>query len=282
MTVRIAQISDTHVSPAKPFFHDNMALIAEHLRETGPDLVINTGDVSLDGADSDEDLEAAVAAHADLEIETLLLPGNHDVGDDPNVVRARQPADTARLARWRRIVGDDHFVMDIPGWRLIGANALILGADLPEAEAQRETIAKAVRDAAGRAIALFLHKPVADLDMAEGTVSNRFLSAEARAGLLGAFGALRPALALCGHVHQYRVSSFGDVRHIWAPAVSFVISDPWQPGYGAKCVGYLEHRFHADGTHDHALIAPRGLVHHDLVAFPDAYGDVRRWGEGKA
>jgi hypothetical protein len=26
----------------------------------------------------------------------------------------------------------------------------------------------------------------------------------------------------------------------------------------------------------------RDLVHHDLVAFPEAYGDVRAWGPGKA
>jgi 3',5'-cyclic-AMP phosphodiesterase len=73
-----------------------------------------------------------------------------------------------------------------------------------------------------------------------------------------------------------------DARHIWAPATSFMISDPWQPGYGAKTVGYLTHRFHADGAHDHALTPVRGLVHHDLAEISGAYGDVRSWGPGKA
>jgi hypothetical protein len=26
----------------------------------------------------------------------------------------------------------------------------------------------------------------------------------------------------------------------------------------------------------------RGLVHHDLAGFPEAYGDVRAWGPGNA
>jgi 3',5'-cyclic-AMP phosphodiesterase len=63
MITRIAQISATHLSPSKPFFRSNFDLVAEHLREVAPDLVINTGDLALDGADSDDDLLEAVGAH---------------------------------------------------------------------------------------------------------------------------------------------------------------------------------------------------------------------------
>ena len=54
MTFRIAQISDTHLSDAKPFFVDNFIRIGEALRESRPDLVVNSGDISLDGADESD------------------------------------------------------------------------------------------------------------------------------------------------------------------------------------------------------------------------------------
>lgn len=280
-TTRIAQISDTHLSPSKPYFRSNFDIVAEHLAGTGPDVVINTGDLSLDGADHDADLQEAVSAHRSLGIECRLLPGNHDVGDHPDVAR-RQPADQRRIDRYRRIVGDDFWSIEVPGWRLLGLNALIVGSGLPGDDLQREMIQEAVARRDGRSLAVFLHKPMADASYDETLSINRFLTRGPRASLLDALGSATPAIVLCGHVHQYRDMIMGGSRHIWAPATSFMISDPWQPGYGAKAVGYLLHEFDSDGSHRHRLVGVRGLVHHDLVEFPDAYGDVRAWGTGNA
>lgn len=281
MTVRIAQITDTHLSPGRPFFRANFDRVAEHLRASRPDLVINTGDLALDGADSDEDLAEALAAHRGLGLETWLLPGNHDVGDHPDVAR-KQPATQARLERYRRIVGEDAWWLDIPGWRLVGLNALTLGTGLSGDETQRDMLRRAAATLQGRSLALWLHKPLADLSLDEELVSNRFMTRGPRAILAECLGGIVPQVVMCGHVHQYRDSVFGGSRHIWAPATSFMISDPWQPGYGVKAVGYLMHAFEPDGRHSHALVGVRGLVHHDLVSFPEVYGDVRSWGEGNA
>jgi 3',5'-cyclic-AMP phosphodiesterase len=281
MTVRLAQISDTHLSPSRPFFHDNFDRIAEHLRAGAPDIIVNTGDLSLDGADHDADLAEAVARHRELGAETYLLPGNHDVGDHPDVAR-RQPATAERLARYRRIAGEDRWRIDIPGWRLVGLNALTLGSGLPGDDAQQAMIRDAAASLGGRSLGIFLHKPVADERFEEELASNRFLTVGPRRALLSCLDGASGALVMCGHVHQYRDSAIGGMRHLWAPATSFVISDPWQPGYGAKAVGYLMHEFDADGSHRHRLVGVRGLTHHDLVAFPEAYGDVRAWGPGNA
>jgi len=83
MITRIAQVSDAHLSPSRPFFAENFSRVAEAVRAAKPDLVLATGDLSLDGADSDADLEHAVAAHAAIGIEWRCVPGNHDVGDEP-------------------------------------------------------------------------------------------------------------------------------------------------------------------------------------------------------
>ncbi len=280
MITRIAQISDTHLSPTKPYFRSNFDLVAEHLRAYAPDLVINTGDLALDGADHDGDLAEARAAHDALGLEYHVLPGNHDVGDHLDAAR-RQPVNLERLTRYRRIIGPDVWSLDIPGWRLLGLNSLTLGLDL-DGTRQDDLIREAGALLAGRSLAIFLHKPLADLSYDETLTSNRFMTWGPRRHLLAMLGGVVPRLVCCGHVHQYRDSMLSGSSHIWAPATSFVISDPWQPGYGAKMVGYLAHEFHSDGGHRHQVIGVRDLVHHDLVAFPLAYGDVRAWGERNA
>ncbi len=281
MTTRIAQISDTHLSRSRPFFSGNFDLVAEHLRGARPDIVVNTGDLALDGADSEDDLSEAADRHEALGLETYLLPGNHDVGDHLDVAR-KQPVTAERLARYRRIVGPDFWTLDAPGWRFVGLNALIVGGNLPGEANQAEMLRHAAKTLNGRSLAIFLHKPLADEDYAEDLACNRFLTRAPRRTLLDNLQGVAPAAVLCGHVHQYRDTAMDGARHIWAPATSFVISDPWQPGYGAKAVGYLMHEFDADGAHRHRLMGVRGVVHHDLVAFPEAYGDITRWGEGNA
>jgi len=281
MPVRIAQISDTHLSPTKPFFRSNFDLVADNLRDRRPDIVINTGDLALDGADAEADLVLARELHDGIGLDCHLLPGNHDVGDHLDVAR-RQPVSAERLARYRRIVGPDFWTIDIPGWRLLGLNALTLGSQEIGDESQQQAIRSVAASLKGRNLALFLHKPLADESYGERLTSNRFMTKDPRDVLLACLGSAQPGLVMCGHVHQYRDTPIGGARHIWAPATSFMISDPWQPGFGTKAVGYLMHEFNADGSHRHRLMTVRGMVHHDLAEFPDAYGDVRAWGQGNA
>ena len=83
MAFRIAQISDTHLSETKPYFVDNFVRIGEALRVAKPDLVVNTGDISLDGASEERDLAAGRLLHDALGLPLRFLPGNHDLGDAP-------------------------------------------------------------------------------------------------------------------------------------------------------------------------------------------------------
>ncbi|MGL4635444.1 MAG: metallophosphoesterase family protein [Beijerinckiaceae bacterium] len=281
MAVRIAQISDTHLSPGKPFFRANFDLVSQNLRDRRPDIVINTGDLALDGADLTEDLVLAKDLHDAIGLDCHVLPGNHDVGDHLDVAR-RQPVNAERLQNYRRIFGPDYWTMNIPGWTLLGLNALTLGSEGLGDEAQQEVIRKACESLNGRSLAIFMHKPLADESYTENLSSNRFMTAGPRRVLLDCLGAAQPKLVMCGHVHQYRDTPMGGARHIWCPATSFLISDPWQPGYGTKAIGYLMHEFNTDGSHRHRLMTVRGLAHNDLAEFPDAYGDVRSWGKGGA
>ncbi len=273
MTFRIAQLSDTHLSPLHPAFTENFRLVAAAAVAAGPDLILHTGDVSLDGADSDADFAYAVAAHDAVlgAIPRRFLPGNHDAGDNPGP-GVRQPADPARHARWCAVFGSDRFVLDVPGWRLLGLNALTLGADFPEAEAQFAFAAEAAAGADGRSLALFLHKPLFLDDPAEDAPGYWVVPHAPRQRLLAALAETPPALVACGHVHQFRDHHAGGSRHIWAPATAFVVGATWQETMGERVLGWIEHALHPDGRHDSHLRQVAGLVQHDIGHLPRVYG----------
>lgn len=274
MTVHVAQISDTHLSEAKPFFNANFARLGEALREAAVDLVINSGDVSLDGADLDADLRRAHALHEALGLDWLAIPGNHDIGDSQGI-GSKQPIDEDRRARYRAVFGEDYWSHDIPGWRLIGVNAQLTGSNLSADADQSDFVRHAASTAKGRSIALFVHKPLYDASPAETALGGRFLPPAARGGLFSTLGGASLRLVACGHVHQFRDTNDGGWRDVWAPSTAFILPDFVQPTYGSKVVGYVDHAFHADGTVESRLVRPPGMTEHSIETIPEAYGDLR-------
>ena len=79
--MRLIQISDTHLSPGKAHFADNWAPLARWIAEQRPDLVIHSGDVTVDGAEVEEDLRYCAELMRGLGVRFRAVPGNHDVGD---------------------------------------------------------------------------------------------------------------------------------------------------------------------------------------------------------
>jgi hypothetical protein len=54
-----------------------------------------------------------------------------------------------------------------------------------------------------------------------------------------------------------------------------IIPDSWQPRYGEKEVGYVEHRFEPDGAHASALVRVAGLKRLDISDFSEAAYGIR-------
>ncbi|MBM3620900.1 MAG: metallophosphoesterase [Alphaproteobacteria bacterium] len=274
MTVHVAQISDTHLSEAKPFFNANFERLGEALRTAKPDLVINSGDISLDGADLDADLRRGHSLHAALGLDWLAIPGNHDIGDSQGI-GSKEPIDARRRDRYRAVFGEDYWTHDIPGWRLIGVNAQLAGSDLAADSDQSDFVRHAAATANGRSIALFVHKPLYDVSPTETELGGRFLPPAARGGLLSTLNGAALRLVACGHVHQFRDTKGDGWRDVWAPSTAFILPDFFQPVFGSKVVGYVDHAFHADGTVDSRLVLPPGMALHNIETIPEAYGDLR-------
>jgi 3',5'-cyclic AMP phosphodiesterase CpdA len=275
MTFRIAQISDTHLSDGKPYFVDNFVRIGDAIRRSKPDLVLNSGDISLDGAGEESDLAAARRLHDGLGLPMRFLPGNHDLGDCQDAPgHGEAPIDAERRERYLNYFGADWWSFDVPGWRAIGINAQLLGSNLRAAEEQHAAIGDFVIGLGQRKLALFLHKPLFDRSADETAITGRFINPVPRRLLLADLGAAAPALVVCGHVHQYRETWAGATRHVWGPSTGFVLPDRRQPRYGLKEVGYVEHRLHEDGTHDSALVRVPSARTLDIADVPGAYGPI--------
>ena len=273
MTFRIAQISDTHLGREKSYFTANFHKVAAHIAAARFNLVLNSGDMSLDGAGCEDDLLEASRLHETLRVPVRFIPGNHDLGESQDAPQhAGLPTITAaRRQRYLACFGDDYWSLEAPGWRILAINAQLLGSDLAEADAQLRFVQEKAAASRGTRLALFVHKPLFDASADEGAVSGRFVNPMPRRQLLEALGDCTPALIASGHVHQYRSTRPTQSHHVWAPSTGFVLPDDRQPRYGLKQTGYVEHALHSDGTHASTFVTVPGLDTLSITDFPEAY-----------
>ena len=222
MTVRFAQISDTHLSPTLSYFHDNFCRTIEHLNAEKFDFLINTGDISLDGADRRADLEFSRRCHALYDGESLLVHGNHDVGNEPYKDNIEQEINARRLQAYRDIIGPDRWRLDVPHWTLLGLNNLLCGSGLEDEGAQAAWLEVQLSSARAN-IALFVHKPL--YTDAERTLIPGFTMSGASAQALEeAIRAAPVRFVACGHLHQYSSYVIDGVHHYLAPSTAFIMA----------------------------------------------------------
>jgi len=250
----ILQVSDAHLSPRSPLFRENFARLRRIAEEIAPDLVVATGDLSLDGADREEDLAFAAELHAGLSAPLLALPGNHDVGSHPHTM-PHQPVDAARLDRFRAHLGPGRGVVDLPGWRVIGLNTEVMGTGIAEEASQAAALPGMVEGLGARRIALFLHKPVFVTSPDDPTFDYWSVPPAARASLAPVLDHAALRLVASGHLHLHHETARDRVVFAWAPPVSFIVNPMEQPGLpGARLCGALLHRLHEDHAETELLV----------------------------
>jgi 3',5'-cyclic AMP phosphodiesterase CpdA len=224
--MRIIQISDTHLSRSKAHFADNWPPLAAWITAQNPDLVIHTGDVTIDGADVEDDLRYAAELMGSLGVRFRAVPGNHDVGDARH---PRQPVSDERLARWRSYFGLDRWVEDVGGVRLVGLNAMLLGSGNREEAAQAAWLDAVMQDAGGRQIAWFLHRPLFLDNPEEADTGYWSVKPQPRARLVELVRRHSVTLVASGHLHKAHQTVRDGTRYVWAPASSFLVGSEIQP-----------------------------------------------------
>ena len=158
--MRIAIISDTHIARASGAVYDNLLAVRAWIKSIAPQMTLHLGDITADAAQHPGQLDFAARFFADWPGPIRLLAGNHDTGDNDDIVRsASEPAvDAERLARFRQTLGPSRFLLTFDQWTLIGLNAQLLGSGGEEA-VQDAWLDAALAGVDGP-LGLFLHKRI--------------------------------------------------------------------------------------------------------------------------
>jgi 3',5'-cyclic AMP phosphodiesterase CpdA len=264
--IRITQISDMHLSRRRPFFQHNWEVLVEQMHAEAPDLIICTGDMSIDGADRPDELTFAARQFERIASPVLFVPGNHDIGNSLPDVRGGEITITEERWRiYRAHFGDDCWVRDVgSSWRLVGLNSMLFGSGIEAEQAQWDLFEGAVRTAQDRALMIFQHKPLYHRAAAETVPTQSAIFPEHRSRLKEILARARQAVVCSGHIHHYRTPRWGKIAQIWAPATAFTIGLPGQKSLsGIRRVGYLRHIL--DGAdHRHEFVEPCQLINMDV------------------
>jgi 3',5'-cyclic AMP phosphodiesterase CpdA len=275
-SIRIVQVSDTHVSRKRAYFVDNWQVFVQEMRRTPPDLIVHSGDVSFDGAADEDDLAFARSEKDRLAAPWLAIPGNHDIGESPLAVRLQQPIDAERIDRWRRHFGPSRWCHDIGAWRLIGIDTALLGSGEAEEQAQHEFLERSLSERSGRSAMIFQHLPPFECSVDDTAFTTAAVPHAPRLRLLETFIRHNVAVIACGHLHVYRQLHCHGMQIVWAPATSFFnIIEKQRRGLGVPRAGYIEWRLNGAGI-SHRLVEPPLMITHDIGAWNSAHGSTTK------
>jgi 3',5'-cyclic AMP phosphodiesterase CpdA len=266
-TLRIVQISDPHLSRRRPFFQHNWEQLVECLAAEQCDLIVCSGDMTIDGSDFEDELAYSAEQFRRIKQEILFVPGNHDIGNSSPDARGGETLITNdRREAYLRHFGADFWMREVGlSWRLLGLNSMLFGSGLPAEAAQDDLIRTAAGAADGRRLLVFQHKPLYLANAAEDKPTQGSLYPEHRARLRQMLSPAGEVTICSGHIHDYKTDVWGNLQQIWAPSTAFVIdgSGLLYPRYGVRRVGYVRHLLDAD-RHSHEFVEPDGFIGIDL------------------
>lgn len=275
-TIRVWQVSDTHLSAERPFFQGNWDAFAALVAAQRPDLVVHAGDLALEGPERASDLDRGRESLGALAADWLAIPGNHDIGDNAAPGHApKRPVSAALLGAWHARFGACRWMRDLGAWRIVGLNAQLMADETPaeladEAAAQWAFLDEAL--ATARPVLLFVHKPLFETSPdAPSEPSLRYVPPRSAVRLLDAVAGSTVRIVASGHVHQHRRLRHAGIEFVWAPATAFILPDRLQAPVGEKALGFVAFDLHADGTAAISIETPSAFAANDISDFPGAY-----------
>lgn len=265
--MKIAHISDTHLSDRHGFFVGNFLRVVAAVNDWRPDLVIHTGDLSINGADRTRDLTYSMEMMQRFDAPVRVIPGNHDLGEEPGFMQLDQPTTAARLDQYERAVGPDRWAFDAGDWRLIGMNAQVLGTGLPRETEQQRWLESELGSAQGRPVGIFTHKPLFfPRALRNGRPQSIFLPRGVRARMFSLFARSGVRFVASGHLHKHLDIRAGGVRWLWAPATAY--KSGLNVGVGTPALGFIRMELGTDNV-SAELSVPEGMVARKLSPLKD-------------
>lgn len=272
MALRLVQVSDTHLSPTHRYFQVNWDAFRAAMADSPPDLLLHTGDIAFNAPVAEADLPYAVAQIRGLGLDTLIIPGNHDIGEAPAFSRLDQPLTPARLAAWRRHVGPNWWSRDAGAWRLVGLDTALMGSGLAEEAEQEAFLAAALAGRGGRPVMLCIHMPPFATTPEDPAFTTSCVPWPARQRLLEACLAGGVRVIACGHLHVYRRLEWRGIEIVWAPPTAMVDVRRWQERLGCfPRPGWVEWELDGEVAR-HRLVEPPRMFAIDMTAWTATSG----------
>jgi 3',5'-cyclic AMP phosphodiesterase CpdA len=268
--MRIAQVSDTHLSRRFGYFFLNWEVVVDELNADPPDLVVVSGDVSFNGADDEDDLRFAAEQLRRIHAPWVVIPGNHDIGDHPMSKKLAQPVTEERIDRWFEIFGADRFTQEKDGWQIVGFTTALLGSDGRREPEHWSWLESQLTPNEHRPVLLFMHKPLYTREPHETAFNKSAIDPNSRERLWTMLRGSPVKAVASGHVHVYKRVGAHGIEFVWCPATSFVVTWDGKDVYdGVRRAGYLEFDLSPPTPSDpapiaHRLVEPAQMVNYDL------------------
>ncbi|MES1190619.1 MAG: metallophosphoesterase [Steroidobacter sp.] len=272
--MKIALVTDTHLSPNDTLLTDNWLAIHSWLDTQRVNRLVHLGDITADGV---HDRAALAHAHDILSRghgSVLFLPGNHDIGDNPPQAGAvaEEPLNPQRLDEYRQIFGADHWSFNENAWLIVGLNAMLFGTCSNAEQNQFSWLEAVLADHAGP-VGMMLHKPILPIAGGPDVKGTRYIPDDNREQLFALLKKHDLRFVASGHTHQSLQFERDGVEHVWVPSTSFCIPDVMQPRIGKKCVGLMMLELN-ETTHRFSLCIPTGLKRHNLLDLGHIYTEA--------
>ena len=221
---RLIQISDTHLARRLRQADRQLSPAQPNISTTGGRTLSSTAATSPSMAPtSRDDLEFArgAARRPFPSSACRVLPGNHDIGDNPTKNESCPPYSCHR----KEPAGLPHGIRR--GSLALRGCGLVFHRPQFADDADRIMKVKPsslsglgweLSNAHGKPVALFLHKPLylntpEDPEIAASAI--RYIPPAPRTRLMQLLEGVDLRLVASGHVHQRRDFTFGHIRHIW-------------------------------------------------------------------
>lgn len=257
--MRVVVVADTHLSDRTPEASEHWGAIVADLEAHPPALVVHAGDISADGSSVPTDLGSAHDQLARVTAPLAVVPGNHDVGDNPGIYGPQRPAvDADRLNAFRSLFGPGHFSVPVGSWRVVGIDSQLFGVGGVEEAGQWAWLEAELAGAGAAPVMLVSHKPLLPAPGDEDRAA-RYVPPAARHRLLALLDTATVPLVVSGHVHQSLRHEAGGRLHLWAPTIWAVQPDARQRPVGEKLPGLLELELADDGRYTAEVRHPSGL-----------------------
>lgn len=237
---RVLHVSDPHLRRGERRSEPGWRAVQEFVRADPPALVVDTGDLVFDSPEAMDDHLFAAACHAELGVDVVLVPGNHDIGDCQP--KAKGPREDL-CAAFPAIHGPSHWIRHVEGWALIGVNAMLFGSGHPVESAEWRWFEAALLRNQAQPIALFVHKPPFLIHAAETELSSAAMPEAGRSRFWSLVKRHDVRLIGCGHRHEYRCVLADGVLIVWAPTTSTLLDETTAPLPAQAYPGLVEYLF---------------------------------------